>query len=71
MNGDSEPETTAGLMLDSDTEHAVKNHVAVIVGFSELLLAQIGPEDSRHNDVAEIHRAARQLMTIFRREGRR
>ena len=34
-----------GLVLDAETEHAIKNHVAVIVGFSELLLAQIEPED--------------------------
>jgi hypothetical protein len=70
MSGDNDHKTP-GFLLDADTEHAVKNHVAVIVGFSELLLGQIEPEDSRHGDVAEIHRAARELMTIFRREGRR
>jgi hypothetical protein len=57
-----------GLVLDAETEHAIKNHIAVIVGFSELLLAQIEEGDARHGDVREIHRAARELMLIFRRE---
>jgi hypothetical protein len=58
-------------VLDPETEHAVKNHVAVIVGFSELLLSQLPTEDCRRGDVEEIHRAARELMIIFRREARR
>jgi hypothetical protein len=55
-------------VLDSETEHAVKNHLAVIVGFCELLLADMPEHDSRHADVQEINRAARELMAIFRRE---
>ena len=54
--------------MDADTEHAVKNHLAVIVGFTELLLGETPPEDSRHADLQEINRAARELMTIFKRE---
>ena len=69
MSGEDERKRPE-LVLDSETEHAIKNHIAVIVGFSELLLAQIEAEDSRHGDVQEIYRAARALMIIFRREGR-
>ena len=53
-------------VLDAETEHTVKNHLAVIVGFCELLLADTPPEDPRHADVQEINRAARELMFIFR-----
>jgi hypothetical protein len=69
MSGEEERQR-AGLVLDSETEHAIKNHLAVIVGFSELLLTHIEPEDARHGDVQEIYRAAKELMLIFRREGR-
>ena len=55
-------------VLDADTEHTVKNHLAVIVGFCELLLAETPPEDSRHGDLLEISRAARELMVIFKRD---
>jgi hypothetical protein len=66
------PDEERGRMrvLDAETEHTVKNHLAVIVGFCELLLAETPPEDSRHADVQEINRAARELMVIFRRESR-
>jgi hypothetical protein len=60
-----------GRVLDSDTEHAVKNHLAVIVGFCELLLTETPAEDSRHADLLEINRAARELMAIFKREPHR
>jgi len=66
VSGEQEP-GRAGRVLDVDTEHAVKNHLAVILGFSELLLAETPPEDSRHDDLKEIHHAARELMVIFRR----
>ena len=66
MSGDSEPR--GGRVLDTETEHTVKNHLAVIVGFCELLLAETPPEDTRHGDLLEISRAARELMVIFKRD---
>ena len=56
------------LVLDGETEHAVKNHLAVIVGFTELLLTETPADDPRHADLAEINRAASALMAIFRRD---
>ena len=55
-------------VLDADTEHAVKNHLAVILGFCELLLADTPEEDHRHQDLQEINRAARALIALFKRE---
>jgi two-component sensor histidine kinase len=53
-------------VLDQETEHTVKNHLAVIVGFVELVLADTTPGDPHHEDLQEINRAARELMAIFR-----
>ena len=55
-------------VLDSETEHIIKNHLAVIVGFCELLLGEMPDDDPRHADVQEINHAARELMAIFRRD---
>jgi len=66
VSAENEP-GPVGRVLDVDTEHTVKNHLAVIMGFSELLLAETPPEDRRHEDLQEIYRAARELMVIFRR----
>ena len=57
------------LVLDADTEHTVKNHLAVILGFCELLLADTPAGDRRHQDLQEMHRAARELIALFRRKG--
>lgn len=67
MSGD---DPGPGRVIDASTEHTIKNHLAVIVGFSELLLTEIAPDDSRRNDLEEIHRAAKELMVIFRRDVR-
>lgn len=55
-------------MLDPETEHTIKNHLAVIVGFCELLLADTPQDDPRHTDLQEMHRSARALMALFRKD---
>jgi two-component sensor histidine kinase len=54
--------------LDRETEHAIKNHLAVIVGLCELLLAQTAPDDPRYADLQEINRATREVIAILRRD---
>ena len=39
-------------------EHALMNHLAIVVGFSELLLQESSLDDPRRADLAEIHKAA-------------
>jgi len=39
-------------------EHALMNHLATVVGFSELLLQESSLDDPRRADLAEIHKAA-------------
>jgi signal transduction histidine kinase len=42
----------------SELEHNLKNHLAIILGFAELLLQESAPDDPRREDFQEIHRAA-------------
>ena len=53
-------------MLDLETEHTLKNHLAIILGYCELLLSETPAEDSRQLDIAEMHRAASAMMSILR-----
>lgn len=51
---ESKPPTT----LDRVAIHALSNQLAVIFGLVELILAETGPDDSRHGDLVEIREAA-------------
>lgn len=54
------------LIIDLETEHAIKNHLAVISGFCELLLADTAADDPRRGDLLEVSRSAQALVVIFR-----
>jgi hypothetical protein len=41
-----------------ELEHNLKNHLAIILGFTELLLQESAPDDPRRDDFREIHKAA-------------
>jgi hypothetical protein len=41
-----------------ELEHNLKNHLAIILGFAELLLQDSAPDDPRRDDFTEIHKAA-------------
>ncbi len=46
------------ITLDPDAIHLLSNHLAVIVGFVELMLAYAAPGDAHFNDLVEIRAAA-------------
>jgi hypothetical protein len=52
---------------DDQNRHDFKNHLGVIVGFSELLLADTAVDDPRRADVEEIHKAAAAALDLLRR----
>jgi hypothetical protein len=54
-------------VIDAEMEHAIKNHLAVIVGFCELLISETPDDDPRAADLREIHKSARTLIDLFRR----
>ena len=47
-----------------ELEHTLKNHLAIILGFSELLLQEAAPDDPRRDDFEEIHKAATAAVEI-------
>ena len=43
---------------DGDLVHRMKNHLAIILGFCELLLEDLPLDDRRRGDIMEIKKAA-------------
>lgn len=47
-----------GVARDVDVIHRMKNHLAIILGFCELLLEDLALDDRRRADILEIRKAA-------------
>jgi signal transduction histidine kinase len=45
-------------------QHTLTNYLAIILGFSELLLQELPASDPRRADLEEIHRAATAALQI-------
>ena len=56
-------------MIDDDekSRHDFKNQLAIILGFSEMLLAEAVAGDPRRGDLEEIHRAAVTALALLAR----
>jgi signal transduction histidine kinase len=57
--------------VSADAKHALwrhdlKNHLGIVLGFSEVLLAQLDSADPLRADVEEIHAAAQRAMELVR-----
>lgn len=52
------------MTLDNEQEHALKNHMAIILGYCELMMADTPPDDPRHGDILEMHRAATAVLAL-------
>jgi hypothetical protein len=50
---------------ESDLLHLFKNHLAIIVGFCDLLADDLPAGDRRRDDVLEIHRAGEAAMALL------
>jgi len=46
----------------------MKNQLGIILGFSELILAEMGPNEPRRADIEEIHTAALRAMDLLSTE---
>jgi hypothetical protein len=51
--------------------HQLKNHLAIIVGFCDLLIADMPEGDPRLGDLREMFDAARRAMTVLPEVARR
>jgi signal transduction histidine kinase len=47
--------------------HDFKNQLGIILGFSEILIAEAEATDPRREDLEEIHRAARAALDLLAR----
>lgn len=52
---------------DEKIRHDFKNQLAIIRGFSEILMAEAAPADPRRPDFAEIHTAAVRALELLAR----
>ena len=50
---------------DAKWRHDLKNQLGIIAGFSELLIAEMSPEDRNRRDIQEIHTAARRALALM------
>jgi hypothetical protein len=56
---------------DDQVVHALKNHLAVIIGFCDLLVSEAAPGDPRTRDLLEVHQAAREAIAAIPEIARR
>jgi DNA-binding NtrC family response regulator len=52
-------------MNPPDLEHALRNDLAIILGYAELLLQDAAADDPHRKDVEEIARAARAALSLI------
>lgn len=52
---------------DNDFEHALKNSLAIVLGYTDLLLDEFGPGDHRRADLLEIQKAANNAVALLER----
>ena len=51
-------------MSQPDAAHALRNHLAIILGYAELLLQDAAADDPRREDFEEIMKAARSALSL-------
>jgi hypothetical protein len=49
----------------TEFEHALKNYIAIILGYADLMLEDMPPDDPRLPDLREIHKAATAAVTLL------
>ena len=50
---------------DNDFEHSLKNYIAIILGYADLVLEEMSPDDPRLADIQEIHKAATAAVALL------
>ena len=45
--------------------HQFKNHLSIIVGYCDLLMAELSDDDAKRKDIAEVHKAAPAAMALM------
>jgi hypothetical protein len=58
------------ILLDPASIHLLSNHLAVIVGFVELMLADAAPNDPHRTDLLEVRTAAIEAAKLINQTNR-
>ena len=53
------------LVLGADAAHTLRNHLALVISFSDLALAELSAADAARADIEDIRRAARAGLSIL------
>jgi hypothetical protein len=53
---------------ESEAEHTLKNYLAIILGYCDLLVSETEDNDPRREDFLEIQRAAKGALALVNRE---
>jgi hypothetical protein len=59
------PDDLATELDDRALVHQFKNHLAVVLGFCDLLLDEMPKADARRSDLAEIRTAAQSALNLL------
>ena len=62
---EQDPRRHGSTTLDADTMHILSNHLGVILGFVDLVLAETAQADSRRGDLLEIREAAAAAVALL------
>jgi hypothetical protein len=54
-----------------DVIHQLKNHIAIIVSYCDLLLSDVPDDDRRRADIVEVHKAGKEAMALIPEVARR
>ena len=60
-----------GSDADDQLAHEFKNHMAIVIGFSELLLSELPPDHPLRTDLEQIHIASHAAVALLPRLVRR
>lgn len=53
--------------MDDDVEHRLRNYLAIVLGYANLLLEDLPAEDPKRQDVLEIQQATERAIELLRR----
>jgi hypothetical protein len=62
------PEPQKNFPRESDAEHTLKNYLAIILGYCDLLIGETDDDDPRRQDLLEIRRAAKGALALVNQE---
>jgi hypothetical protein len=63
VSGDADE--SLGQRTNAQVLHQLKNQLAIIVGFCDLLMADAPEGEQRTGDLMEVHKAAREAMALL------